>query len=481
MGLRIEIEELLKKADSIFKEKWSVLCFLKEPTKVPDIGKAIIDFQINLAEVLFEIEKFRQKITTEETRLKYNKQKYNEHWFVARMKTLANYKKILLKFNVTGKSIGDAFAFWFYRFDLDLLNEHFNHKRTLYPPLGIGGTGELEFVRKIRFVDGKIGIYHGITNILRIGDVSFFDFENLNISSIGELKTKKTGENKISINLIILGPKGREWFKDRKKAKPKPLDLDYFDKERLNRQLKSMGDALQVYVPSKSNLNIDQNIEEEFNCSAIEKLYASSSSNKISFIQVSEGLLYSGIKSTYKNSIKKYFNSKPYKLKETETKDASDNVLKIIKNTSSQNCMIYGQLQYNQNELDNAIRGAIPLFWMPIKNEILKDIYFEDFEVMVIFNPVHLIEKLISKNVMVESKYYKNGEHIENVSYPKITAEYFDLYIPYIMSFLQSEQSIVKIFELIKSEFANKKGISQTRIEIRMQQKVAKYMTKPCR
>ena len=199
MSLKVEIEELINKADSVFKAKWNVLCFLKEPTNTPELAKSIVDFQIDLADILVDIEKFRQKIVKEEKRLKKNIARYKKDWFITRMKTLAHYRKVLLKFNVMGKSIGDAFVFWFYRFDLELLNEHFNHERTLYPPLGIGGIGELEFVRKIRIVDGKIGIYHGITNILRIGDVSFFDIKNLNIVSIGEIKTKKKGENTIEI------------------------------------------------------------------------------------------------------------------------------------------------------------------------------------------------------------------------------------------------------------------------------------------
>jgi len=479
MSLKGEIEELTCKADLVFKSKWEVLCFLKEPKENPNMAKSIIDFQIDLAEILVDIEKFRQKLLAEEKRLKGNMRKYKKEWFIARMKTLAHYRKVLLKLNIIGKSIGDAFVFWFYRFDLELLNEHFNHKRIIYPPLGIGGTGELEFVRNIRMIDNKIGIYHGITNILRIGDVSFFDFEKLNIVSIGEIKTKKTGAKTISIDLLILGPKNRKMFKEVDHRNLEPSKMDYFHTDRLHRQIKSMDKALKVYNPSSKHLKIKQNIEEEFNCSYIEKLYSESSSRKLSFVQASEGLFYTGIKTKYKDPITKYFKSKKYKPSETDNQNVTDYMLRITKQTSTQNSIILGQLQYERDNLDNSIRGSVPLFWMPISNQILKDIYFEDFEIMSVFNPVYLIEKLTAKGVIIKSKYCNNKIPVENIGYPKITAMFFDLYIPYILYFLQTERSIIKIFDAVKKEFSNKEKMGSVKLEIRMQQKIEKYMTKP--
>ena len=481
MGLRKELEQLLNNSDSVFKESWETLCYLKEPKNSTDIGQNLVDFQIKLATILFEIERFRQKVSVEEKKIKKNQKRYNYKWFVNKLKTFAHYKKILIKFTVIGKSIGDAFVFCFYRFDLQLLSEHFNHRRTLHMPLGIGGTGELEFIRRMRLIDGKMTIYHGITNILRIGDVSFFDMENLHIASIGEIKTKKAEDNKITINLIMLGPKDRKWFKNEEEKEIKPLDIDYFDKDRLERQLKSMSEALKVYIPSDSNQNSSQDIEEEYYCKFIEKLYSISSYSKLTFIQASEGLLYAGIKSKSKNAIVKYLNPRPNKIPERDIKTGTDFVTKIIKKSSSQNGLIYSRLQYGLNDLDNLVRGAIPLFWMPINNEILKDLYFEDFQVVSLFNPVHLIERLITKGIIVKSKYYDNDQQLSETKKPRITAEYFDLYIPFITSFLQTENSIVIIFDLIETEYFVKEDKVNTRIEIKMQQFVEKYMFKPSR
>lgn len=465
----------------MYKSKWEVLCFLKDPKPNSDITTSLIDFQIDLAEILVEIEKFRLKLLAEEKRLKGNINRYKKEWFISRMKSLAYYREVLLKFNIIGKSIGDAFAFWFYRFDLELLNEHFDHKRTLYPPLGVGGTGELEFVRSIRGIDGKIGIYHGITNILRIGDISFFDLEKLNIASIGEIKTKKTGTNKVEISIIVVGPKNRKMFKDKDRDKLKPSTFDYFDKDRLNRQLKSMDKALKVYYPSQNHPKIEQNIEEEFYCKDIEKLYTISSTKEFSFIQVSNGLVYSAIKTKGKTPISKYLKPNQYQPSESDKRNIEKYALNIAKKDSKQNSIIFGQLQYERDQLDNSIRGSVPLFWMPIDNKILKDIYFEDFKIMTIFNPVHLIEELQDDGIIIKSKYCREETPIDKISYPKITMAFFDLYIPFIMGFLQTEKSIIKIVEKIKREFTNKENMKPAKIEIRMQQKIARYMTKPSR
>ena len=64
-----------------------------------------------------------------------------------------------------------------------------------YAPPGIGGLGELNFIEDARLVKGHLGLYHGMTTFLRLGDISFINMEGLSLSAVAELKTTKIAED----------------------------------------------------------------------------------------------------------------------------------------------------------------------------------------------------------------------------------------------------------------------------------------------
>src|SRR5207237_18409 len=72
---------------------------------------------------------------------------------------------------------------------------------------GVGGIGEREFLRRFPALDGAMVLHHGITTLLRIGDVSLIDLRTLRVRAIGEIKTakSKTDERQLSITLSLIG------------------------------------------------------------------------------------------------------------------------------------------------------------------------------------------------------------------------------------------------------------------------------------
>lgn len=474
---RNKTEQIIEESDKVYNTCWDTLCALKQVRINENFADSIFNFQIDLARFLFKIENLRQEIKNEEKRISSNKNKYDYNWFVKRLKTLSNYKKALFALTILGKSLGDAFAWWFYRFDLELLNEHSDHERTLHPPLGIGGTGELEFIDRFRHLQEKFVIYHGITNILRIGDVSFFDFRKNNIVSIGEIKTKESGLNLININLIMFGPKSRKGFSVENKE-AKKLEIDYFDKERLGRQINTMIKALKVYDQPESPI---EKIEDKYHSKEVEKLFMISSSSKLSYLQVSDGLLLSAIKTKSQNSKSKFLDNVPFIQKEKDKIEGVSYLSKITKKDSEYNSLIFGGLQYNEKGFNNFTRGSIPLFWMAINNDILKEIYFYEFQVFTLFNPIHLIEKIIEQGINIESNFYKNGFSVKSQNKPYMKLESFDLFIPYIVNHLQTEQSVLSILRHFITDYSKFKGANKMKIELRMQQMLYEYMIKPSR
>ena len=482
MGLKKETEVLLTKAEKVFDSSWEVLIKMKRQNFDKGEEISLIEFQSHLANILFSIEKFRNKIIKEEKRIIKNKKQYDNDWFVQRLKSLKNYKQSLEIVTSIGKAIGDAFAYWFYRWDLDLLEEHKEHQLIKSFPTGIGGIGEIEFTEKIKLLDkNKLVIYHGTTNILRIGDISLFDLEKMQIVALGELKTEKIGTNEISINLILTSPKSRNIFDVKKVGKAQPLE--YFDKARLERQLKSISKALSIYSPKEDEkrLNIKKDLFDRFNSKELEELYKTSKRNKLSSLKVSEGLVFAGIKNNSKTFKNKFLAIEKYTAKENDHDQIVEVVKQTLKNNSENNGIIISELLYNKNNEVNSAKGTVPIFWLPISEGLLKDLYFKSFFVVVLFNPVHLIDKLMEKEIQLKSKYYKTIDTEKSNKNGQLRVERFDSFIPYITNHLQTENSIIESIEVVQNKIKGEKIKHNMRFDFKIQQIIFDNYKKPNR
>ena len=60
-------------------------------------------------------------------------------------------------------------------------------------PPGFGGIGETMFMKNVRMFGEYMVIYHGMTTILRIGDITFIDLKKLKVAGIGEIKGRFAG------------------------------------------------------------------------------------------------------------------------------------------------------------------------------------------------------------------------------------------------------------------------------------------------
>src|SRR5438046_7311545 len=120
------------------------------------------------------------------------------------MKCLADYREGIKHVINIGKGLGDAYAYWFYRNDLELLEKQFTHNRMDSTLPETGAKGEFHFLKNIRHLDGNLCIYHGITNILRYGDFSFYDLKKHHVAEIAELKTKSLGGNQYQLALTAI-------------------------------------------------------------------------------------------------------------------------------------------------------------------------------------------------------------------------------------------------------------------------------------
>lgn len=185
-----EIDRLLSDVEIEFKKCWDILSNIKEEN-LENITEDLLNFQPILATALFKLNSEYRKIVQEEKSLISRKNHVSLEWFKNRLKRLDQYKKLIKEAIKLGKVLGDSYAWIFYNRDRNLLNEHYKHQLITHTPPGIGGLGELEFIKNVNVTQEHFVLYHGITTFLRIGDISLIDLKNLRVSAIGELKTKK--------------------------------------------------------------------------------------------------------------------------------------------------------------------------------------------------------------------------------------------------------------------------------------------------
>ena len=233
---RKAIENEFAQADKALEHCWGLLIDLKAfSIETKHFVERFITFQDTLATMIFRLQTLREQIIAEEKSLVTNKSKYKLDWFIKRLKLLARYKKGIDLVVSMGKAQGDAYAYFFYQNDLALLSEHYGHERVINHTAGIGERGELEFLKKVKQIEGNFTLFHGITNILRYGDFSFIDLKSLKVIHVGELKTSQVDHQTLDLNLHLIRRKDTE-------ATPPPLPLNdpEMNKTRRGRQFKAL-------------------------------------------------------------------------------------------------------------------------------------------------------------------------------------------------------------------------------------------------
>lgn len=430
--LKKDIKAEVLKAQKGLDFCWNVLGEFKNAKDVnADLLSRFPRFQEVLAETIFNLHAMREKIVKEEKLLISKKKRYSPEWFKGRLRLLAAYKNRLDSIVNIGKALGDAYAYFFYQFDLPWLEEHLSHPPIINQTAGIGEKGELELIRNVKQLDGLFTLHHGITNILRYGDFSFVDLKQLRVVQIGELKTKKGDENTLELNLTVIRH-------TRIKVTEKTVfrDDSSLPKNRRGRQIKGIIDFLENI--KKKNSDPDLKIYNDHYFEEINSIYKQTKTNCTKIQKVSSGLAFSASRFAKAGLFHKLFVRNQTSVVTREAESIQNTAMALMRKESKYNSLIYTQLLYNPDTSVKVFRGIVPLFWCPLNLQLLQKLYFLEFYMVVMFNPTHLIEQLQDMGFRVDSKYPRKET-------PKAThvIQYFDLFITYIVDFLLTESFVV--------------------------------------
>jgi hypothetical protein len=396
---RATIQKLIDDVEAEFRKCWRTLAALKEGTQPKTPVNEILDFQAQLAETLFRLDETYRLICKEKEETIKKKRRLNPDWFRRKMKSLAAYQDVIKIVIGIGRALGDSFAWFFYQRERNLLSKHLRRDRIDHTPPGIGGKGELEFVNRVRHINGKLVLYHGITTFLRIGDFSLIDLRSLTVRAIGELKTTRVSKDQLLISATLVTSKPFR-IKGESKAE-RPTTIENFPavmEERFRKQIRVMGDSVTQKEPDSSMRSW-----AKFHYSALKNLAVALEKKSVAYQQAGSGLMLIGLRTRRSGStLASDLLGKPTFDLDRRLRKVEDHLVKIfvtekVPGKPNDNALLSDELNLE------TLRGTIPVFWWPVPITFLEKLFFHRVVIISVYNPAHLLARIRALGFEVET------------------------------------------------------------------------------
>ena len=395
----ISLEDVRSKIENAEKTLTASFNMLLDFRKgIGNLGNIILNFQPMLAECLFELMNSYKVLQSAKNELISKKSTFPSSEFAESMAENAKLSNVVKNTIEIGKNLGDAFAWFFFKNNREELQKHFKHKSNGLFVSGIGGKGELEFVKKINYIDGYYVLYHGITNMLRVGDFSLYDLSQ-GIIGVGELKTVLK-DNMLHISASISSKYNIQLTNQNNNSETFEYDINDIQKNfpRIVRQLKEQESLLRK---NTSNIRFDLFTSYDYdilNSLSQQNPMVLNSDN--SLLLVAEWSKYESLFDILLEDEKCNIYSKDKLL---------DNVKCLMEPDDPYNMAFVGKLNTTVNIL------SIPILWWNINDDICRNIYFNKMTIATIFNPAKFIQYFINDNFSVTTAKYLDGFQLNKV------------------------------------------------------------------
>lgn len=467
---RIFIDSIEPKLESL----WETLSILKSYKGGNSVDK-LMNFQHELAQCLADINKKYLEISGQKKTLRKERKAYEKLEFEKIDKDFTLCLEVLKQLIYLTKSIGDAFVWFFYQNEREMLNQHLERQEQFLLPSGFQGRlGELEFVRKFKAFENNIVLYHGITNILRISDYSLINLQTLKLTGISELKTNDLSNDLLELSLYTFGPKNEinDLFekKESQKLYSSNNNQSKSYEERLEKQIKDITSALSSCIEineSHKETMVGISFLEQLEQLIIDNCEASNTTFKV----VGEGLIIAVIRQEGKKLSENLFGNLDRSLELKDRKDFTEAYTSILDLESDQNNILVNPILYNNEGKMSFSPGTKPLFWTPLSPNISKQIYFQEVIAITIYNPLFFKRKL-------ENRDFK-FEHIEQLKKlclintnckPNIVIENWAYFLALITNHLLEEDAVFEIIDKYILHVQNSNFQSNTKVGLKFYQ-----------
>jgi hypothetical protein len=384
-----------------------------------------------------------------------------------------------------GRSIGDAYAWFFYQNEREFLRQHMQEPRLDVMSTGVGGIGELETVRNVPKIGEYLVLHHCTTGMLRLGDITLINLDGPRVAGIGEMKSHSDQPGRVVVSMLVLGDSPRPKLDQSTPPDPPPSQLpDVIDqmngkaRARLERQMKRIQDSQKV---ARKEPDAKHSIELEDNMSSFAKLLRSSSTERLSIARVGRSLLAFSYRLRPVSLAKRLNGSSktPTPRKFLRQIDSlPDRVTEIIVPERNDNSAFIGSFYYGENGSFSYLPGMTHPFWWPIDSRLLKPVVFKSLIVGSIFNPSWLFKALEESGFDVETT---------DVRDPKITRLYGDalfraegawFYFRAIHEYLMREEAIAHILKAVSESNGIETDHNQKRVNILLYQEFGRPKNK---
>lgn len=461
------IRHLIETIEPKYLKFWQAIVAFKTAKYYDGFFDELVNFQYDLANCLFSIKEEFLKTTRDRKAFLKNSRNFSHIEVQTQKYDFDKCLHALKQLIYIGKSIGDAFVWFYYNHDRGMLNEHIKAQEQLLVPDKLGGFGELEFVKKVKMLNGYMVLYHGITNILRIGDVSLIDPKTFELAGLAEIKTKKKGKNEASISLHAFGYNSRGF------GEKMGIKQDYIlehkesstesdsHEERLKRQIEVMLTSLTQ--SDESQKSDRKNILTDSYTRHLEEVISENKTpGQISYRKADEGLLFL----VWRPATTKLPDSLFTKLESStiDKVDLAKAIMSITDATTRENSTIYGSIHYGSEGV-NIYPGAKPIFWLPINDEALKQIYFKEVQIITIFNPLFLVKEMAKDGFVLEYvEECKKNCFVKQVGEGKLIFENFSHFFPLISNHLFQIKDVKTLINQYQSIMQEKNLSPRTKV-----------------
>ncbi|MCW0984042.1 hypothetical protein OK142_24970 [Agrobacterium sp. BT-220-3] len=400
-----DVIEAIDAADVDFSWCWE--CFRKLRRGEIELHY-FADFQIRLTKAFVKLDATYRAIKTEKDRLIEKKSRFQPSWFSARMGRLDLYLKAIKEALGIARSLGDGFAWIFYRDEAALLEAHAREQRQLLLPPNVGGLGERAFLENMQGFGGMFVLYHAVTSFLRLGDVSFFDPSSGRITTIGELKTRHVEGNTYNITVgLVAGAENSpllqraEQASNQEKSDSVPPEmLEAAVEQKLKRQMEQIAEAIKKQKKSEENVKL--NTHGDFHFKILEDVVQRSHRKAFEFKKAGAGLVLGTWRPRHFGSLGQRILRKSGNLKKS-LEPVQQVVQEILDPSLLDNCLFVGSVGSHGSGFPATMIGAVPLMWWPLEENVLRDVLFGHVIVVTIFNPAQLWALLRQRGFVIET------------------------------------------------------------------------------
>jgi hypothetical protein len=472
---RADILRVVNDAEIIYASCWDFLASMKSGKLLDNDRVSIIKFQFNLATSIHNLSIYYQKLAKEKNGRIQNKANLSSKWFRMRMRFIDSQQTIILYAILIGKSLGDGFAWFFYQNNRQFLLEHIKQPEQVLLPLGIGGAAEIEVAKRVVISDRYFVLYHGNTSILRLGDFSLIDLKTFKVVSVGEIKSGKASDSKITVSLIFpandsLDIQGSirdienvqhiQSISSVAGASPKARD-------RLVRQMQRISlsqSSLNQEIHNKASIEMNNQLDK------FDKFIGSIKAGGHSYERFGKGLLLIGFDTNRSSLYDKLEKGKVRNLNR-KISNIGKKALDLMVPGRLDNSLYVGSWFYRRDGKMPHLPGMTHPIWWPISLETIRRIIFQEVYVATVLNPAHLFSEL-------ERLGYKAQVENEEMLYVKkysdkgrIELQGLKYYLGAIQDYFFAEEDIARFIAEVEAKASNFDLSESTRIDLIIEQR----------